>query len=175
MSQVQPIRNKSAGLIVIGDEILKGQVQDTNTHYLTKQLYQKGIRVARVSVLPDDIDVIVSEVRNFTENYDYVLTSGGIGPTHDDVTFEAVARAFDCKCDFHPALVDMCKAWFKKTELSEPCFKLALIPTKAELNFGLDKKSGKMMIYPVVSLQNVYIFPGKIQEQLLNKCCSSLY
>ena len=53
---------------MIGDEILKGQVQDTNTHYLTKQLYQKGIRVGRVSVLPDDIDVIVSEVKNFTEN-----------------------------------------------------------------------------------------------------------
>ena len=100
MSQCPPVRNKSAGLIVIGDEILKGQVQDTNTHFLTKHLYQKGIRVGRVSILPDDIDVIVSEVKTFTQNYDFVLTSGGIGPTHDDVTFEAVARAFDCKCDF---------------------------------------------------------------------------
>lgn len=130
MSQCQPVRNKSAGLIVIGDEILKGQVQDTNTHFLTKNLHQKGIRVSRVSVLPDDIEEIVSEVKTFTKNYDYVLTSGGIGATHDDVTFEAVARAFDCKCDFHPELVDLCKAWFKKTELSEPCFKLAFIPSK---------------------------------------------
>ena len=167
MSQRQPARNKSAGLIVIGDEILKGQVQDTNTHFLTKHLHQKGIRVARVSILPDDIDVIAREVKAFTENYDYVLTSGGIGPTHDDVTFEAVARAFDCNCDFHPKLVELCKAWFKKTELSEPCFKLALIPSKAELNFGLDKKSGKMMVYPIVSLQNVFIFPGKVQTKQL--------
>ena len=112
-------------------------------------------------MVPDDIAVIAAEVKTFTKTFDYVLTSGGIGPTHDDVTFEAVAKAFDCKCEHHPKLVAMCKAWFKKDQLSDPCFKLAYIPLKSELNFGLDKKSGKLMIYPIVSVQNVFIFPGK--------------
>ena len=162
--------SKRAGLIVIGDEILKGQIKDTNSQYLTQHLHQKGIRVARISVLPDDIDVIAAEVKTFTKTFDYVLTSGGIGPTHDDVTFEAVAQAFDCKCEHHPQLVKMCEAWFRKVDRSDPCFKLAFIPSKSELNFGLDRKSGKMMMYPIVSVSNVFIFPGKAFKTLDTFC-----
>jgi len=160
LTKSRDVGSKNAGLIVIGDEILKGQTLDTNSHYLTKQMHQRGIRVVKISVIPDDIDVIAAEVETFTNKYDYVLTSGGIGPTHDDVTFEAVAKAFDCNCEHHPKLVQMCKAWFKKDQLSDPCFKLAFIPSKSELNFGLDQKSGKLMIYPIVSVRNVFIFPG---------------
>merc|ERR1712227_59015 len=116
---------KRAGIIVIGDEILKGQVQDTNTHFLTKNLHQRGIRVSKVSVIPDDIDTIACEVKLFLDKYDFVLTSGGIGPTHDDLTFEAVAQAFDCPVSHHPKLVELCKSWFKKDSLDDPCFKLA--------------------------------------------------
>lgn len=152
---------KRAGIIVIGDEILKGQTQDTNTHFLTQRLYQRGIKVDRVSVIPDDIQTIASEVRAFADKYDIVLTSGGIGPTHDDVTFEAVAQAFHCPVEHNETLVSMCKAWFKKDNLDDPCFKLALIPSSAKLNFGIDKVTNKPMLYPLVSVENVFIFPGQ--------------
>jgi len=157
-SSKQQVTN--AGIIIIGDEILKGQTLDTNTHFLTQNLHRRGIRVVRVSVIPDDIETISSEVKTFSEKYDFVLTSGGIGPTHDDVTFEGVAKAFDCQTEHNERLVSLCKAWFKKDNLDDPCFKLALLPSLGKLNFGIDKKTNKPMLYPIVSVRNVYIFPG---------------
>lgn len=78
----------TAGIIIIGDEILKGQTSDTNTYFLTKRLKQLGVKVRRVSVISDQIEIIADEVKAFSKSYRYVFTSGGIGPTHDDVTFE---------------------------------------------------------------------------------------
>ena len=78
----------TAGIIIIGDEILKGQTCDINTHFLTKRLKSLGVKVRRVSVIPDEIDTIAEEVQKFSKEYRYVFTSGGVGPTHDDITFE---------------------------------------------------------------------------------------
>ena len=151
---------KTAGVVIIGDEILKGQTQDTNTYFLAQNLRQLGVGLERVSVIPDDLDIIAAEVKNFSEKFDYVLTSGGIGPTHDDITFEGVAKAFDRKVEYNPTLVDLCKAWFKTEDMSQPCFKMALLPSPAKLNFGKDKVTGKPQVYPIVSVGNVFIFPG---------------
>jgi len=165
-------KRKTAGLIIIGDEILKGQVQDTNTYFLAGGLRNLGVHLERVSVISDDIDTIASEVKNFSNNYDLVLTSGGIGPTHDDVTFEGVARAFDDDVEHHPKIVDLCKKWFRKEDLTDPCFKLALIPKQAKLNFGTDKATGRPTQYPLISVENVFVFPGI--PELLQKAFHNL-
>jgi len=165
-------KRKTAGLIIIGDEILKGQVQDTNTHFLAGGLRNLGVHLERVSVIGDDINTIASEVKLFSNNYDLVLTSGGIGPTHDDVTFEGVARAFDDDVEHHPDIVDLCKKWFRKEDLTDPCFKLALIPKQAKLNFGTDKATGRPTQYPLISVENVFVFPGI--PELLRKAFNNL-
>ena len=118
MSTKADLQVKSAGIVIIGDEILKGQTQDTNTYFLAQNLRKLGVSLERVSVIPDDLDIIAAEVKNFSNNFDFVLTSGGIGPTHDDLTFEGVARAFDRKVEHNPRLVDLCKAWFKTEDMT---------------------------------------------------------
>jgi len=163
---------KTAGIIVIGDEVLKGQTQDTNSFFLTKNLRAQGIKVDRISVISDHIPTIVQEVRKFSESYDFVLTSGGIGPTHDDLTFLGIAEAFDDQVAYNDDLVQKCKVWFKKDDLTDPCFKLALVPSTGKLNYGFDIDSGKQMLYPLVSVQNVYIFPGI--PQLLERAFRNL-
>nr|XP_009678867.1 PREDICTED: FAD synthase [Struthio camelus australis] len=92
--------------------------------------------------------------------FPYVLTSGGIGPTHDDVTFEAVARAFGEVLVPHPELVALVHRFFGKTDASCPEMKLARIPTSSRLNYGTDRRTGSAFKYPLVSVRNVYIFPG---------------
>ncbi|XP_022918050.1 FAD synthase-like [Onthophagus taurus] len=167
-------QSRTAGIIIIGDEILKGEVTDTNSTYLVKQLYQLGVRVRKISVVSDDIKQISEEVRSFSDNYTYVITSGGIGPTHDDVTFEAIGYAFREPLIAHPILVDICSKYYGTKDLDSPGMKLAHIPKGAKLMFGEAKTS-----YPNISVKNVYIFPGipqllrKLFEQIGHKIFTS--
>nr|XP_005495393.2 FAD synthase [Zonotrichia albicollis] len=150
----------TAGIIIIGDEILKGYTQDTNSSFMCRRLRALGVSVARISVVPDDVEAIASEVAAFAARFTYVLTSGGIGPTHDDVTFEAVAKAFGERVVLHPELVALVHKFFGKTEEQCPEMKLARIPESSRLNYGTDRHTGSAFKYPLVSVRNVYIFPG---------------
>ncbi|NXS50697.1 FLAD1 synthase, partial [Balaeniceps rex] len=150
----------TAGIIVIGDEILKGHTQDTNSFFMCRRLRALGVRVARISVVPDEVDAIAGEVAAFAARFTYVLTSGGIGPTHDDVTFEAVARAFGERVTPHPELVALVHKFFGKTDARCPEMKLARVPESSRLNYGTDGRTGGAFKYPLVSVRNVYIFPG---------------
>ncbi|KAJ7416528.1 FAD synthase [Willisornis vidua] len=157
-----PVRGSgsTAGIVVIGDEILKGHTQDTNSFFMCQRLRALGVKVARISVVPDEVEAIASEVADFAARFTYVLTSGGIGPTHDDVTFEAVAKAFGERVVPHPELVALVHKFFGKTETQCPEMKLALIPESSRLNYGTDGRTGGSFKYPLVSVRNVYIFPG---------------
>ncbi|XP_058716279.1 FAD synthase isoform X3 [Poecile atricapillus] len=150
----------TAGIIIIGDEILKGYTQDTNSFFMCRRLRALGVSVARISVVPDDVEAIASEVAAFAARFTFVLTSGGIGPTHDDVTFEAVAKAFGERVILHPELVALVHKFFGKTEVQCPEMKLARVPESSRLNYGTDRHTGNTFKYPLVSVHNVYIFPG---------------
>src|SRR5260221_14743459 len=88
---------KTAAALIVGNELLSGKVQDANLVVLAKTLSELGIRLKRVVMVPDDIETIANEVRQLSRAYTFVFTSGGGGPTHDDLPIEAVARAFDVK------------------------------------------------------------------------------
>jgi FAD synthetase len=144
----------TAGIIIIGDEILKGHVHDTNSHYLAKELWQMGIKVSKVSIISDDVADICEEVKLFSSQYDYVLTTGGIGPTHDDRTMEGIANAFDKDLISHPKLV---KVLFGDEEYSNdhPWFKMTLVPQNCNVYTFTDSNT-----CPLIVIDNVYAFPG---------------
>ncbi|XP_033270492.1 FAD synthase isoform X3 [Orcinus orca] len=154
-SEPPPGRSVTAGIIIVGDEILKGHTQDTNTYFLCRTLRSLGVQVCRVSVVPDEVATIAAEVTSFSSRFTHVLTAGGIGPTHDDVTFEAVAQAFGDELRPHPELEGAIKALG-----GEGWEKLSRVPSSARLHYGTDPLTGRPFRFPLVSVQNVYLFPG---------------
>lgn len=152
---------KTAGIIIIGNEILSGKVQDTNSFYLASELRALGVDVKRISVIPDEIEVIGREVREFSESYDYVFTSGGVGPTHDDVTMAGIAKGFGVKLTIHPQIKKFLSFKYKDS-LNEMVLKMAEVPEGADVIILDD------MQFPVVMFKNIFIFPG-IPEYLRKK------
>ncbi len=92
----------SAGIIVIGDEILSGRTKDTNSNFIANHLIQSGIKLVEIRIIEDKEETIIDAVRHFNKKYDYVFTTGGIGPTHDDITSESIAKAFNKKYSIFP-------------------------------------------------------------------------
>ncbi|VDP84099.1 unnamed protein product [Echinostoma caproni] len=117
-----------------------------------------------ISAIPDSVDLIAREVREFMTNFDLVLTSGGIGPTHDDVTFEGVARAVGEETYTHPELLHVVETFFgftsSDTTPDDPRLRLARVPQSCELVYGIDCFTGRQSFYPVVKVKNIYTLPG---------------
>jgi len=151
----------SAAIVVIGNEILSGKVVDTNSPYLCRELRGLGVDVARIVVIPDDIDVIAQEVRVQSGAHDWVFTSGGVGPTHDDLTMDGVARAFGLPVEVNDAIVARIERAIGH-EANESQRKMAALPKGAHLIDAGD------LWFPVVVVENVHIFPG-IPELLQKK------
>src|ERR1700748_2304999 len=124
----------TAAILVIGDEILSGRTQDTNTGYIAKFLGVLGIDLREARVVPDVQDEIVAALNALRARYTYVFTTGGIGPTHDDITADAIAAAFGVGIDYHPEALALLGARYKNPEdFNEMRKRMARIPDTATL------------------------------------------
>ncbi len=144
---------KSAGIVLVGNEILSGKIADANAVYLCRELRRLGVDVRRIAVIPDDVDAIAAEVAAQCAAFDVVFSSGGVGPTHDDVTIEGVARGLGVRVVRHPALVALLEEFYGG-KLNEPRAKMAEVPEGAEL------VGGETLRFPAILAANVYILPG---------------
>lgn len=159
-SSTQKNGSATAAILIIGDEILKGHTVDTNSAFLCRGLRKLGITVERITVVPDVQEVIAKEVSQLSSTVTHLITSGGIGPTHDDVTFESVAMAFGEELYAHPEMTKLVEGFFGTVTSDSAPMKLAMVPASAKLNFGIDPQTGQRNRFPLVSVHNVYIFPG---------------
>jgi len=146
----------TAALVVIGDEILSGRTQDKNVAQLATWLNDQGIRLAEVRVVPDDQGRIVEAVNALRARHDYLFTTGGIGPTHDDITVDAIAAAFDVPVVIHPEARAILEGYYRDRAggLNAARLRMARVPEGAELL--RNPSSGA----PGVKIGNVYILAG---------------
>jgi molybdenum cofactor synthesis domain-containing protein len=149
-------RTWTAALIVIGDEILSGRTEDRNVAQVARWLNSQGIRLQEVRVVPDKEKAIVAAVNALRPTYDYVFTTGGIGPTHDDITVDSIAAAFDVPVIVHPEARRILEDYYKDRPLglTEARLRMARVPSGAELI--PNPTSGA----PGVKIGNVFILAG---------------
>ena len=152
-----------ASLVIIGDEILSGRTEDKNLAYLAKWLGKLGINLSEVRVVLDDESDIVEAVNTLRKTYDYVFTTGGIGPTHDDITTESIAKAFGVKTRIDDKALAKMKIYLKGKELTEPLLKMLHIPEGGELIYSPATKA------PGYKIENVFVMAGipKIMQGML--------
>jgi molybdenum cofactor synthesis domain-containing protein len=145
--------SKTAGIIVIGNEILSGKTRDENSPYLVRELRDLGVDVRKICVVPDELHLISNEVKNFSNTYDYVFTTGGVGPTHDDLTMVGIAGAFGLAIRRNSELEANIRQFYAP-ELIDGNLRMADVPEGARL------LGGQGLWFPVIAVENVYIFPG---------------
>ena len=143
-----------AAIIVIGNEILSGRTQDVNVAFLSKWLNDLGVRVSEVRIIEDEEETIVSCINEVKNKFKYVFTTGGIGPTHDDITSKSISKAFKLKYDFHKEAYDILEKYYKPGEFNEGRKKMAKIPDQAVLIYN--PSSGA----PGFIIENVFCLPG---------------
>ena len=109
----------SAAIVIIGNEILSGRTQDINVSFLAKWLNDLGVSVEEVRIIEDKEESIVKTIKEVKNNFKYVFTTGGIGPTHDDITSKSIAKAFNLSCGYHKEAYDILEKYYKPGEFNE--------------------------------------------------------
>jgi len=160
----------TAAVLVIGDEVLSGRTRDTNSGYIATYLTNVGIDLREVRVVPDVEDEIVAAVNALRARYDHVFTTGGIGPTHDDITADAIAKAFGVSIDVDPRAVAMLLERIPKADLNEARLRMARIPAGATLIANPVSKA------PGFTIGNVHVMAGvpSIMQAMLDGLAATL-
>ena len=143
-----------AGIIIIGNEVLSGRTKDINTSTISIWLNSLGIEVKEVRVIPDEKQKIINTVNELRKNFNYIFTTGGIGPTHDDITAESISEAFNLEYGFHKEAFSILENYYKPGEFTEGRQKMAKMPTTAKLI--INPSSGAPGFY----VENVFSLPG---------------
>lgn len=143
----------TASALIIGNEILSGKVEEANLVILSRALRMVGVELVRVVTIPDVVDVIADEVRTLSASHDWLFTSGGVGPTHDDVTVEAVAKAFGVRVVMAPEMEAMLRAHYMD-RITEGHLRMALIPEGATLEVTDHVR------WPTILFRNTWLLPG---------------
>ena len=151
---MKKITKVNAAILIIGNEILSGRTQDSNTSTLATWLNSIGVKVGEVRVIPDTEKIIIESLNILKKNYDYIFTTGGIGPTHDDITAKSVSKAFGLKYEIHKEAFKILEAYYKPGEFNEGRQKMTWMPKNA--NLILNPTSGA----PGFNVENVFCLPG---------------
>ena len=144
----------NAAILIIGNEILSGRTQDTNTSTLALWLNSIGVKIEEVRVIPDVEKIIIETLNSLRSTYDYIFTTGGIGPTHDDITAESVSKAFNIEYEIHKEAYKILEDYYKPGDFNEGRQKMAWMPKNAKLI--LNPTSGA----PGFNVENVFCLPG---------------
>ena len=144
---------KTAAFLVIGNELLSGKIQDENVPVLARELFALGIRLRRVVFCPDEVETIAADLQELCAGHDYVFTSGGVGPTHDDVTALAVARAFGRPLVHSPEIEALLRAYLGE-RITDHHLRMAQVPEGTRL---VRRQGGR---WPTVRVENVFVLPG---------------
>ena len=144
----------TAAIIVIGDEILSGRTHDTNSNFIAKKLSEEGIKLEQIIVINDEKKTIIEKVLNYSSRYSYVFTTGGIGPTHDDITSESISEAFNLKYEINKEAFKILEKFYPKGQFNESRQRMAKMP------FGSELILNPMTAAPGFKIKNVFVLPG---------------
>ena len=155
----------SAAILVIGDEILSGRTQDTNSNYIAKEMEMIGINTTQIRVIPDEKNIILDSVNELRAKNDYLFTTGGIGPTHDDITADSIAEALKVDLEINIEAYDVLEKYYKKigSEFNDVRQRMARTPKGATLI------ENSISAAPGFKIENVFVFAGipKIMKSML--------
>ena len=165
-------KSVTAAMIIIGNEVLSGRTQDKNLAFVAQMLGEIGVDMQEARIIPDVLETVVATVNELRARHDYVFTSGGIGPTHDDITADCIAAAFEVKLEKHPLAMQALQAHYdaQEADFNEARQRMARIPE------GASFIENPVSTAPVFKIDNVYVMAGvpKIMQAMMENILPTL-
>ena len=159
------IKRKLASIIIIGNEILSGKTLDTNSNYVAKKLHSKGIKCTEITVIADEESLIIKKINEARKKNDFVFTTGGIGPTHDDITALSISKALSLPYEVNKFAKKMLENHYSDEDFTKARLKMAYMPRGSSLI------ENPVSVAPGFFIKNIYVFPGvpKILEVMIDE------